>query len=115
MKVIPCFGMANEVFQRSDYGSGAYLRQALNGKLINRLFGSCSPDNACDLILQRPPTNVRGATARWRRPWYCHGIDFFLTDSLEEMERWVLSMGTHATVIGPERLRERLSKATKEL
>ena len=36
-------------------------------------------------------------------------------NSLEEVERWVLSMGTHATVIGPERLRERLSKATKEL
>jgi predicted DNA-binding transcriptional regulator YafY len=36
-------------------------------------------------------------------------------DSLEEAERWVLSLGTHATVIRPEKLRERLSKATEEL
>ena len=36
-------------------------------------------------------------------------------NSVEEVERWVLSMGTHATVIRPERLRERLLKATEEL
>ncbi|HOX56167.1 MAG TPA: WYL domain-containing transcriptional regulator [Candidatus Paceibacterota bacterium] len=36
-------------------------------------------------------------------------------DSLEEAERWVLSLGTHATVIRPEKLRERLFKATGEL
>ena len=36
-------------------------------------------------------------------------------DSLEEAERWVLSLGTHATVIRPEKLRERLAKATEEL
>jgi predicted DNA-binding transcriptional regulator YafY len=36
-------------------------------------------------------------------------------DSLEEAERWVLTLGTHATVIRPEQLRERLSKATEEL
>jgi membrane protein DedA with SNARE-associated domain len=34
---------------------------------------------------------------------------------LEEVEKWVLSMGTHATVIRPEKLRERLFKATHEL
>lgn len=36
-------------------------------------------------------------------------------NSLEEVERWILSMGTHATVIRPEKLRERLGKATQEL
>jgi len=36
-------------------------------------------------------------------------------NSLEEVERWVLSMGTHATVIRPDALRERLFKATQEL
>lgn len=36
-------------------------------------------------------------------------------DSLEEAERWVLSLGTHATVIRPEKLRERLLRATEEL
>ena len=36
-------------------------------------------------------------------------------DSLEEVEKWVLSFGTHATVIRPEKLRERLFKATEEL
>ena len=36
-------------------------------------------------------------------------------NSLEEVERWILSMGTHATVIRPEKLRERLFKATYEL
>jgi predicted DNA-binding transcriptional regulator YafY len=36
-------------------------------------------------------------------------------NSLEEVERWVLSMGTHATVIRPGKLRERLGEATTEL
>lgn len=36
-------------------------------------------------------------------------------NSLEEVERWVLSMGTHATIVRPEKLRERLFKATHEL
>ncbi len=36
-------------------------------------------------------------------------------NSLEEVERWILSMGTHATVVRPEKLRERLFKATQEL
>ncbi len=36
-------------------------------------------------------------------------------DSLEEAERWVLSLGTHATVIRPEKLRERLMRASEEL
>ena len=36
-------------------------------------------------------------------------------DSLEEAEKWVLSLGTHATVIRPDKLRERLSEATEEL
>ena len=36
-------------------------------------------------------------------------------NSLEEVERWVLSMGTHATVVRPEELRKRLFKATEEL
>ena len=36
-------------------------------------------------------------------------------NSLEEVERWVLSMGTHATVIRPEKLRDRLFKATHEV
>jgi predicted DNA-binding transcriptional regulator YafY len=35
--------------------------------------------------------------------------------SLEEVERWILSMGTHARVIRPEKLRERLRNATHEL
>lgn len=35
--------------------------------------------------------------------------------SLEEVERWVLSIGTHATVVRPEKLRERLFRATQEL
>ena len=36
-------------------------------------------------------------------------------DSLEEAERWVLSLGTHATVIRPDKLRERLMRAAEEL
>jgi predicted DNA-binding transcriptional regulator YafY len=36
-------------------------------------------------------------------------------DSLEEAEKWVLSMGTHATVIRPEKLRERFRKTGEEL
>jgi predicted DNA-binding transcriptional regulator YafY len=36
-------------------------------------------------------------------------------NSLEEAERWVLSWGSHANVIRPERLRERLAAAGKEL
>ncbi len=36
-------------------------------------------------------------------------------NSLEEVERLVLSMGTHATVIRLDALRERLFKATHEL
>jgi predicted DNA-binding transcriptional regulator YafY len=36
-------------------------------------------------------------------------------NSLEEVEKWVLSMGAHATVVRPEDLRERLFKATKVL
>lgn len=36
-------------------------------------------------------------------------------NSIEEAERWVLSWGTHATVIRPDRLRERLEAAGKEL
>ena len=35
--------------------------------------------------------------------------------SLEEVERWVLSLGTHATVIRPEALRERLLRAAGEV
>jgi predicted DNA-binding transcriptional regulator YafY len=35
--------------------------------------------------------------------------------SLEEVERWVLNMGTHATVIRPEGLRERLAAVGREL
>jgi predicted DNA-binding transcriptional regulator YafY len=34
---------------------------------------------------------------------------------LEEVERWVLSMGAHAPVIAPEQLRERLAKVGEEL
>ena len=33
-------------------------------------------------------------------------------NSLEELDRWILSMGTHATVVMPEKLREWLFKAT---
>ena len=36
-------------------------------------------------------------------------------NSLEEVEKWVLSMGTQARVVRPEKLRERLFKATHEL
>lgn len=35
--------------------------------------------------------------------------------SLEEVERWVLSMGTHATVVRPEALRQRLANVGREL
>jgi predicted DNA-binding transcriptional regulator YafY len=35
--------------------------------------------------------------------------------SLEEVERWVLSMGTHATVVRPKLLIERVSKVAREL
>ncbi len=34
-------------------------------------------------------------------------------NNLEEIERWVLSMGPHATVVRPEKLRERLLEATQ--
>jgi proteasome accessory factor B len=36
-------------------------------------------------------------------------------NSLAEVERWVLSMGTHATVIRPEALRERLGATAREM
>ncbi len=36
-------------------------------------------------------------------------------DSLEEAEHWVLGLGTHATVIRPEKLRERLMRTSEEL
>ena len=36
-------------------------------------------------------------------------------NSLEEIERWVLSMGAHATVVRPEKLRVRLFNAAREL
>jgi len=36
-------------------------------------------------------------------------------NNIEEVEKWVMGFGTHATVIRPEKLRERLFKATHEL
>jgi len=36
-------------------------------------------------------------------------------NSPEEVERWVLSMCTHATVVRPTALRERLGKIVREL
>ncbi len=35
--------------------------------------------------------------------------------SLEEVARWVLRMGTHATVVEPEKLRERMFGVAEEL
>lgn len=35
--------------------------------------------------------------------------------SLEEVEKWVLGFGSHATVVGPGELRQRLFRATEEL
>ena len=35
--------------------------------------------------------------------------------SLEEMEKWILSFGKHATVIEPKELRERVGKIGREL
>ena len=35
--------------------------------------------------------------------------------SLEKVERWVLSMGTHATVVAPAALRERARGVGREL
>jgi predicted DNA-binding transcriptional regulator YafY len=36
-------------------------------------------------------------------------------NSLEEVERWVFGFGRHATVVGPDELRQRLFKVTEEL
>ncbi len=36
-------------------------------------------------------------------------------NSLEEIERWVLSMGTHCTVIRPEALRQRIRGVAEEI
>ena len=36
-------------------------------------------------------------------------------NSLEEVEGWVLGFGTHASVIGPQKFKERLFAATQEL
>jgi len=36
-------------------------------------------------------------------------------NSLEEIERWVLGFGEHATVVEPEELSERIGKIGKEL
>jgi predicted DNA-binding transcriptional regulator YafY len=36
-------------------------------------------------------------------------------NNLEEVTRWVLSFGDHATVIGPKELRQRIEKIGKEL
>jgi predicted DNA-binding transcriptional regulator YafY len=36
-------------------------------------------------------------------------------NSLEEVERWVLGFGRHATVVGPEELKRRLFRTTEEL
>jgi hypothetical protein len=35
-------------------------------------------------------------------------------NNLEEVERWLLSFGTHATVVRPKALRERLAKVGQE-
>ena len=35
--------------------------------------------------------------------------------SLEEMEKWILSFGKHATVIEPKELRERVGKVERGL
>ena len=37
-----------------------------------------------------------------------------LLNNLAEVERWILSWGTHATVVRPERLRENLLKIAGE-
>jgi proteasome accessory factor B len=39
----------------------------------------------------------------------------FTLSSLEEVEKWILSFGTHATVIEPKELRERIEKIGEEL
>ncbi len=36
-------------------------------------------------------------------------------NSLEEVERWILGLGTHATAIRPQALRERLERFGVEL
>jgi len=36
-------------------------------------------------------------------------------NNLEEIERWVLGFGEHATVIEPKELRERIGKIGREL
>ena len=36
-------------------------------------------------------------------------------NSIEEAERWVLSWGTHATVVGPQALAERIWRTATEL
>ena len=44
-----------------------------------------------------------------------HNILFIVASSLEEIERLVLSMGTHASAVGPEELVDRLRRAAAEL
>ncbi len=36
-------------------------------------------------------------------------------NSSEEIERWILGFGEHATVIGPRELRERMQKAAERI
>jgi predicted DNA-binding transcriptional regulator YafY len=36
-------------------------------------------------------------------------------NNLEEVERWVLGFGEHATVIGPRELDERIEKTAKKI
>ena len=44
------------------------------------------------------------------------GIELCLTlGNLEEVERWILSWGKHAQVLGPPELKERISKTVSAL
>ena len=36
-------------------------------------------------------------------------------NNIEEVEKWVLGFGTHATVLGPDKLRQRLCRVSEEV
>ena len=63
--------------------------------------------------------DVRGRRWHWSQELIDHpngGLTLKLKlNSLEEVERWVLSFGKHATVMGPRELRERVGKMARAL
>jgi hypothetical protein len=65
-----------------------------------------------------PPTSCAAANGIPARPWKtpCGGCYLrLLLSGLEEIERWILSWGTHANVLRPAALSTRIYQTASEL